>query len=361
MKTVFHLSGTLRGTSRNEIWIADGVIQYQKPTAECIVQEISGYIYPGLVDAHTHIGMSNQAEPVSDEEMRRRLAACAMQGVTAIRDAGSQRDANEVITTGMPKVIHCGQHIARPKRYTRFLASEVEPENFLSEIEKQCAISGGWIKIVADWIDRSAGDLRPLWDAKLFADGVALAHDLGKRVTVHSFAAETGEMLLAAGVDGIEHGTGMSFAQKQQARAQGILIVPTVNQISRFPEFAAAGHRFPIYQKRMREMDARRREHLAELLVADSLLVMGSDTAEDVATPGRGLPQELVDAVRDGMPTELVMAAASYRGRELLGFTSWEEGSAADFVVYRHNPERDINEVLHPQRVIIDGLEVGSF
>ncbi|MDY5584350.1 MAG: amidohydrolase family protein [Arcanobacterium sp.] len=356
MKTIFHLSGTLRGSSRREIWIADGVIHYSKPDTDSVVQEISGYIYPGLVDAHTHIGMSDKAEPVSDTEMRRRLAACARQGVTAIRDAGSQRDANEVIEAGMPKLLHCGQHIARPKRYTRFLASEVEPENFLSEIEKQCAVSDGWIKIVADWIDREAGDLRPLWEENLFADAVALAHKLGKRVTVHSFAAETVEMLLAAGVDGIEHGTGMTFVQKQQAQQQGIVIVPTVNQISRFPEFAAAGHRFPTYQKRMLEMDARRKEHLAELVAADSLLVMGSDTAEDVATPGRGLPQELIDAVRDGMPTEIVMRAASFVGRELLGFSSWEEGAAADFVVYQYDPERDINEVLHPQQVFIDGI-----
>ncbi len=360
--SVFRLTGELRGAHLPfgaSLWVVDGKITYTPPATDKVT-EIAGYIYPGLLDAHTHIGMAHADTPPSDTEMLRRLRACAQQGVTAIRDSGGQRNPRVVTTAGLPKVLHCGQHIARYKRYTKHLAVEVEPADLIAEVKRQCAVSDGWIKIVADWIDRTQGDLAPLWGAELLKEAVDTAHALGKKVTVHTFAAETVPMLLAAKVDGIEHGTGMNLEQLQQARAQGVLITPTVNQISRFPEFAAAGYRFPVYQQRMLAMDKERKNHLQNLVHTDSLLLMGSDTAKDVDAPGRGLAQELCDAVANGMPNKLVMAAASYQGRKLLGFSNWEAGEPADFVVYAKDPEQDITAVLSPKLVMIDGIIVAS-
>ncbi|MDR6939109.1 amidohydrolase family protein [Arcanobacterium hippocoleae] len=376
--TIYHLSGELRGTALREAWIAAGVLHHENPLGsgskkfsdigadgtiagiavnlpESVV-EINGFIYPGLLDTHTHIGMNHGAAAPSDAQMRQRLEICAKHGVTAIRDSGGQRNPNEVACIGLPKVIHCGQHIARRKRYTRYLAVEVEPGDLLAEVEVQAAKSDGWIKIIGDWIDRERGDLTPLWEADLLQAAVERAHELGVKVTVHTFAAETVPMILAAGVDGIEHGTGMSFAEIEMAREAGIVLTPTVNQISRFPEFAAAGHRFPVYQKRMLGMDLQRSEHLQMFVDAGIDLLMGSDTAEDVAE--RGLWVELETAVANGMPADTVMAAASWRGRELLGFDTWGAGAPADFVVYETDPEQDITVVSRPKHVFIDGIEI---
>ncbi|MDD7465548.1 MAG: amidohydrolase family protein [Actinomycetaceae bacterium] len=358
MAQVFHLTGTLRGTDLSDVWVADGRIHHRAPAVNDAreISELSGFIYPGLVDAHHHPGMSHSAEPVSDAQMLRRLEICRANGVTFIRDAGGQRNAGAVCGTGLPKVIYAGQHIARFKRYTRYLAVEVEPDDFVAEVQRQARAGTGWVKIVADWIDRSLPepDLAPLWPADILRDGVQAAHDLGAKVMVHTFAAQTVRSVLDAGVDCIEHGTGMDAEQMVEARERGILLDPTVFQVNRFPEFAAAGARFPLYQRRMLEMHERLDERLEQMVQAKSLFVMGTDTAENVAE--RPLPVELVTAVDHGMPPSVVMKAASYGGRQLLGLSAWEDGAAADFVVYGSDPELDIQQVLHPQAVLIDGI-----
>ncbi|MCI6574948.1 MAG: amidohydrolase family protein [Arcanobacterium sp.] len=358
MAQIFHLTGVLRGTDIADVWVADGRIRHSAPVASAAHRavELRGFIYPGLVDAHHHPGMSHSAELVSDAQMLRRLETCRKNGVTLIRDAGGQRNAGEVTGTGLPKVIHAGRHIARFKRYTRHLAVEVEPEDFVAEVQRQAMAGTGWVKIVADWIDRSLPepDLAPLWPADILRDGVRAAHDMGVKVMVHTFAAETVRSVLDAGVDCIEHGTGMNAEQMVEARERGILLDPTVFQVNRFPEFAAAGARFPCYQSRMLAMHERLDERLAQMVQAGSLFLMGSDTAEDVAQ--RPLPVELVTAVAHGMPAATVMEAASYGARERLGVSSWAEGAAADFVVYHGDPELDIRQTLHPQAVMIDGI-----
>ncbi|MCI7551357.1 MAG: amidohydrolase family protein [Actinomycetaceae bacterium] len=366
---VYHLSGALRGSKLHEVWIADGIICYTQPESlpASGIEEIRGYIYPGLLDAHTHPGVSRTAEPVSDADVLERLAACRSLGVTAIRDCGGQRNPNDVFTKdvspqGYPKVLHCGQHIARYKRYIRYMPIDVEPSQLPEEAARQAQASDGWIKIVGDWIDRSLGtqaDLRPLWPREVLIDAVAAAHDNGARVAVHSFARSTIDDLLDASVDSIEHGTGMTPDHLLEARMRGILIDPTVCQISRFPEFAAdAGSKYPVYRDTMLSMDAHRVEHIAMMVDVGVDFLMGSDTAPAHELRERGLPVELVTAVRNGIPPATVMAAASFAGRSRLGFSNWEQGAPADFVVYDNDPERDISAVLKPTHVLIDGILV---
>lgn len=103
-------------------------------------------------------------------------------------------------------------------------------------------------------------------------------------------------------------------------------------------------------------MDAVRREHLALMVETGTHFLMGSDTAENVGEVN--LTDELVDAVEDGMPADIVMAAASFAGRERLGLPTWQDGAPADFVVYHDDPELSIDAVRTPAAVFIDGIRV---
>ncbi len=351
-----HLTGKLRGTSQTEAWIDRGRLTFTPiPGA----RDVCGWIYPGLVDAHAHPGVSHDEIPVSDDEVIRRLAVMASQGVTTAREMGAQRDVSHLAQTGRTKVIRSGRHIARFKRYIRHLPVDVEPADLPREAARQARRGDGWIKIVGDWIDRSDGscsDLRPLWPRPALIEAVRAAHDEGARVAVHTFATETIEDLLVAGVDCIEHGTGMTWEHMREASSRGILIDPTVRQISTFPQIAAQATKYPVYRTRMLAMYERQREHLAMLVEAGSHLLMGSDSNEDVAD--KGMPAELILAVAMGMPPSRVMAGASYSGRRLLGLPSWEEGASADFVVYNADPEENIEEVTRPGTVFIDGIAV---
>ncbi|OFS65729.1 amidohydrolase family protein [Trueperella sp. HMSC08H06] len=350
-----HLHGTLRGTDASQAWIDGGRLAFSPPRSGG-GEEIAGFAYPGLLDVHTHPGMRRTPEPLPVAEMRRRLQVLARHGITTVRDAGGQHDAKVAWEPGLARVMHSGQHIARFKRYERHLAVDVEPAGLPAEAVRQFERGDGWIKIVGDWIDREVGDTTPLWPCRALIDAVAAVHDAGGKVTAHTFATETVDDLLEAGVDGIEHGTGMTRDHLLEAAARGILITPTVHQIRRFPEFAAKGAKFPTYVERMLGMDARRREHLALMVETDTHFLMGSDTAENVAEVN--LVDELIDAVEDGMPADLVMAAATFDGRAKIGFDVWAEGEPADVVVYREDPEVNIETLREPLAVFASGVRV---
>ncbi len=123
-------------------------------------------------------------------------------------------------TTGedLPKIIRAGRHIARSKRYIRNYGWEIEPAELVAYVEQEARRSDGWVKLVGDWIDRDAGDLTPCWPAEALNAAIARAHELGARVTAHVFGEHALPDLLAAGIDCIEHGTGI---EPEHARRDG--------------------------------------------------------------------------------------------------------------------------------------------
>ena len=352
--TNYHLAGTLRGTNLPELWITNGLFCETRP--EGPVTEVTGFVYPGLVDAHTHPGLSHTAETVDDSEVLRRLAMLRAQGVTVVREMGAQRDVGHLAALGRTKVIRSGRHLARTKRYLRYLPIDVEPMDLPAAAAEQAARSDGWVKIVGDWIDRSDGagsDLQPLWPREALVDAFAAVHELGCKVAVHTFATDTIDHLLEAGVDSIEHGTGMTRDHLIEARERGILIDPTMRQISTFEKIALQAVRYPVYQEHMMAMHARRAEQLRLMIEVGSHIIMGSDTAEDLAE--RGLPSELHHCVAAGMSPQAAMASASYEGRRLLGLPAWQIGAPGDVVVYNTDPELNIDVTWKPDLVLIDG------
>ena len=132
-------------------------------------------------------------------------------GTLLIRDAGSPSDTHWIdARDDLPRVIRAGRHIARPKRYIRNYAAEVDPDDLVAEVERQAVAGDGWVKLVGDWIDRSIGDLAPLWPTDVARAAITRAHELGAKVTAHCFSEEAPAQLVAAGIDCIEHGTGLT-------------------------------------------------------------------------------------------------------------------------------------------------------
>lgn len=355
---VIHLTGQLRGTTQKEAWIVDGIVTYKPIPGGAVSRELEGYIYPGLFDAHSHPGLKESPVPPSDDEIQHTFDVQKSFGVTHIKDCGGQRNPNKARRPGDPKVIHCGRHIAGIKRYARYLAEEIEPSRLVEVALMQLESSDGWIKLVGDWIDRSLGedaDLLPAWPRSALVDAVKASHEKGGKVTVHTFATETIDDLLIAEVDAIEHGAGMTREHMQEVKRRGLPVTPTVRQITEFPWYSAQAGKYPKYAQRMLNLALNRRKHLEMMLEEDVPLVMGSDSAFD-DIDFKSLAVELVTAVSEGIPDSVAMKAASYLGRELMGLSTWEEGSPADFVVYTRDPENDITEVTRPLEVLIDGI-----
>ena len=72
----------------------------------------------------------------------------------------------------LPRIIRAGRHLARPKRYQRGFAIELDDESQLPDaVAEQARCGDGWVKLVGDWIDRDVGDLAPLWSDVVLEGG----------------------------------------------------------------------------------------------------------------------------------------------------------------------------------------------
>src|SRR5690606_27610901 len=169
-----------------------------------------------------------------------------------------------------------------------------------------------------------------------------------------SFSREAVDDLLDAGVDGIEHGTGMTADHMAEAARRGIPVTPTLLQVGNFAAIAdQAGDRYPVYAARMRAMHERRYEQVRAFHEAGVPLLMGSDAGGTI-THGT-LPAELAEVVRAGVPAADAVAAASWRARQFLGVPGVAEGASADVVVYDADPREDVAVLARPTAVILRG------
>jgi imidazolonepropionase-like amidohydrolase len=257
----------------------------------------------------------------------------------------------------LPQIIRAGRHIARSKRYIRNYGVEIEPEELVGEVERQAARGDGWVKLVGDWISRDAGDLAPCWPRETFAAAVARAHELGVRVTAHIFGTEALGDALDAGIDCIEHGSGLTSELVDRMAAAGTALVPTRVQLDNFPKYADAGEaKFPAYATTMRALHARVDATLRAAYEAGVPIYAGTDAGGVLP---HGLIAREVAALRGfGMSVDDALGAASWRARSWLGRPGLEEGAPADLVVYAEDPRLDLGVLAHPQRIVLRGRVV---
>lgn len=351
-----HLRGTvLPGGEERDLWIVDGRLSLTPVSGAATVR--GGWIVPGLVDAHCHVGL--EATGGVPEHAEAHALADRDAGTLLIRDAGSPVDTRWIDDRDdLPKIIRAGRHIARPKRYIRNFAAEVEPAELVAEVVHQARRGDGWVKLVGDWIDRDAGDLTPLWPSDVAAEAIAAAHALGARVTAHCFDRESAAQLVAAGIDGIEHGSDLDDATIAAMARRGTALVPTLINIANFPSFADAGEaKFPRYAAHMRAMYQRRHETYGKALDAGVPIYAGTDAGG--VLPHGLIGREVVELAKVG-GTDFALGAASWRARAWLGRPAIEEGAPADLVVYDADPRVDIEAVLHPRLIVLRGRAHGG-
>jgi imidazolonepropionase-like amidohydrolase len=346
----------LPGGEPAELYVVDGVVTYEaQPRAESVAD---GWIVPGLVDAHCHIGLDDHGA-VSDEEAEAQAIQDRDGGALLIRDAGSSADTAWMHDReDLPRLIRAGRHIGRTHRYIRNYAHEVEPADLPAYAAREAHRGDGWVKLVGDWISREEGDLTPSFPADAFAAAIRAAHEQGAKVTAHCFGEQVLPGLIAAGIDCIEHGTGLSQDLIDEMVARGTALVPTVMQLDKFPEYAAAGAaRFPTYASHMTDLHARRRETIMAAYDAGVALYAGSDGG-GISRHGN-LAGEVLAMAELGMPADYALGAASWRAREWLGWNSTlDEGAPADLVVYHRDPRDDLTVLRTPTRVVLRGRVV---
>ncbi len=341
-----------------ELWVADGRISLEPvPAAETLSD--GGFLLPGLVDAHCHVGLG-PAGPVDLDEAARQAGTDRDAGTLLIRDCGSPIDTRPLAgRADLPEIIRAGRHIARTKRYVPRLAVELDdPAALPAAVAEQAAFGDGWVKLVGDWIDRSSGDLAPLWPDDVLAEAVSAAHARGARVTAHVFAEDALPGLLVAGIDCIEHGTGLRDDTIAEMARRGVALVPTVINVANFPSFAAAAvAKFPRYAAHMTDLHARARSTLASAVEAGIPVYVGTDAGGGVE---HGRVVDEVTALREvGLSAEAALGAASWAARRWLGRPGLEHDAPADLLVVDTDPRADLGALRSPSRVLLRGCVVG--
>jgi imidazolonepropionase-like amidohydrolase len=338
------------------LYVVDGKVTYdERPGADTVA---SGWIVPGLVDAHCHLGLDDDGA-VDEEETEAQAIQDRDAGALLIRDCGSAADTAWIHNRDdLPRLIRAGRHIARTKRYIRNYAHEVEPGELAAQVAIEAQRGDGWVKLVGDWISRDDGDLSPSFPAEAFAEAIAVAHVHGAKVTAHCFGHGVLPGLIDAGIDCIEHGTGLTEDLIDAMVERGIALVPTVMQTDKFPSYAEAGAaRFPAYAQTMEGLFARRRATLMAAYDAGVPLYAGSDGG-GVSRHGN-IAGEVVALAAMGLSPYDALGAASWRARAWLGWNATlEEGAPADFAVYDRNPLDDLTVLLEPSTVVLRGVPV---
>ena len=320
MADVLHVKGEVLVSEQEsvpELWIIDGKVSFTPPTSGD-VETVTGYVLPGFVDAHCHVGL--EAHGAADEATSEQQALTDRDaGTLLIRDAGSPADTRWIDERDdLPKIIRAGRHIARTKRYIRNYAHEVEPEQLVSRVRAEARAGDGWVKLVGDWIDRGVGDLAPCWPREVLIEAISAAHEEGARVTAHCFGEESLADFAAAGTDCIEHATGLVPETISTFAEQGIAIVPTLVNIETFPQIAApAAEKFPDYHRHMLQLHERRFETIAAAHDAGIDVFVGTDAGGSL--PHGLVAQEMELLTRAGFSTREALAAGTWRSREWLG------------------------------------------
>ncbi|HEY9291064.1 MAG TPA: amidohydrolase family protein [Microlunatus sp.] len=340
---------------RRELWIAEGLVRTE-PVRDAVDLR-GGWIMPGLVDAHCHVGLEAHGA-VPDEVAEQHALADRAAGALLLRSPGSPTDTRWMDDRDdLPRLIRAGHHIARPKRYLRGYGDEVEPEQLIAAVDAQVPHSDGWIKLVGDWIDRDLGDLAPLWPSDAAAAAIEHAHGLGLKVTAHVFGEQAAAELVRAGIDGIEHGTGITDDVIELMAQRQVALVPTMIQLENFESFAAAGEaKFPTYSAHIRSLYATRVERFLAAHEAGVPIYAGTD-AGGYQPHGRIADEVIELAALFG--TEYALGAASWRARKWLGRPdALADGTPADLVIFAEDPRKDLTTLARPRHVVLRGAVV---
>ena len=177
-----------------ELWIVDGHISAE-PVAGADTVFGSSVFKAGSCPAwSTRTATSGSADhgeiPLDDAIVQAEAERDV--GALLLRDCGSPTDTRSLDDRDdLPRIIRAGKHLARPKRYQAGFSVELEDESQLpAAVAHEARRGDGWIKLVGDWIDRSVGDLAPLWSDDVLKAAIDTAHAHGARVTAHVFSDE---------------------------------------------------------------------------------------------------------------------------------------------------------------------------
>jgi len=341
------------------------------------------WIAPGLIDAHTHMTLTeiagdapfesfylNQSSTLRGLRGLHNATQVLQGGFTTLRDVGNSAewamsDVRRAIDSGWfvgPTIIDSGKIIAPfggqsrdiPPRQGPFWQFEYIDADGPAEIRKAVRTNiyygAGVIKLVAD--------NNPYhYSIEEFRAAVDEAHRAGIPVAVHVYAGDALDNAIEAGVDSIEHGFDLTDAQLKRMKDKGIFLVGTDFPRAHLDIVGTSGGILPdpaVLAPKI--IDRLKRAHRIGVRMA-----FGSDTVIDM--PGRTRADLMFDYLAvwraAGVPPADILRAMTSDAAELLRINkvrgSVSAGLSADLVATPGNPLDDIENLRKIDFVMKDG------
>jgi len=352
------------------------------------VATYDGTLLPGLFDCHVHlvassvVGSLEQAGVLTDDELDARirdsLAAQAAGGVTTVRDLGDRhyRTLEARSLPGRPRVVAAGPPITEPGGHCHYLGGEASGvEGVRRAVAERVEHGVDVIKVMA-----SGGMLTQGTDAfgVQFSDDelravVAAAHGAGLQVLAHAHSLAGIRHAVAAGVDGIEHLTGLTEEGLQMpdevielVAAAGIQVCPTGGaDLAKVPppELMAPGLRDALERVGLDfpTMYATRVAHFARIRSHGVRVVSGTDAGISPPKAHGGVGFAVLDLVKAGYPVAEALATATSGAADSCGLAgvtgSLRPGLAADLLVVDGDVAVDPEALLRPAAVWVRGAQ----
>ncbi|HTL22171.1 MAG TPA: amidohydrolase family protein [Steroidobacteraceae bacterium] len=342
------------------------------------------WLMPGLMDAHTHLTLTEVvggSAPFESFYILESTAYRALRGLhnamdvlgagfTTVRDVGNAADyamddvrraidggwytGPTIITSGKIIAPYGGQSHGIPPEQGRFWKYEYldadSPDEMRKAVRANLYQGAGVIKLVLD-------NNRYHYSVDEIRVAVEEAHHAGVPVSVHVFGGEAADNAIEAGVDSIEHGFFLTDAQLKRLHDKGIVLVSTDFPRAHLDVIGTSGGILPPPEVLAPKIiDRLRRAHRLGVR-----LVFGSDTVMDVA--GRSRADLMFDYLavwrEAGVPAAELLKAMTSEAAKLLRVEGERGrlavGLAADLVAMPADPLADTESLRRIDFVMKNG------
>jgi imidazolonepropionase-like amidohydrolase len=339
------------GEERELFVDGDRISFHSVPGAVTIVDD--GWLVPGLVDVHTHMGSGQPAEPLDEGLLRRHAEAHRDAGVTLLRSPGASGFYPPWLAADptLPRVQSAGPWLAAEGGFFEGAGRQLPPEDLPMAAEEH-ARRTGWCKVILDWSRDVRGVRRyePTVPADVLGELVDRVHAVGGRVAAHSQHPEGGTAAVAARVDSLEHGMHLPLELLDHMSASGTALVPT---LMAFEQVAPDRDLWQPSGRFLKEGTDRHPALIRAAADAGVTILAGTDTP-----PFGNVAAEVAALVAAGVSPLAAVGAASWTSRAFLGLPSIEEGAPADLVAFDADPLSDPAVLARPARIILRGRVV---
>ena len=409
------IDGTGRAPLENGALVIEGANIVTVGTAEAVrpppgaqrVDVQGKTIMPGLISAHSHLGLCQGAlgpNPAhyTRENVRSQLEQYERYGVLSVMALGCQKDdlyawreEQRRGTIGGADIFTADRGFGAPRGAPPFPLLEdqmyrpASAEEARAQVRESAARHPDMIKLWVDDLFRTAPKMPP----GLFEAIIEEAHRGGLKVAAHLFYLEDAKALVAAGIDVVAHSVRDQPVDSDllaAMKARGVAYIPTLDlDESQYiyaehpawmqePFFVQAVDpkllarwQSPLYAMEMqanpntpknKAAAAMGQRNVKAVLGAGVRVAFGTDSgALPTRIPGFAEHRELQLLVQSGLSTMEAIVCATRNSAEVLGATdrgTLVQGQRADFLVLNGNPLEDIRHTTEILMIYHDGKRV---